>query len=336
MDIDNTKTILFCELNTIFDFDALAWERGVFKTLSKFCSLKDYSLILYGTRSGVGTEDFPREQFEEEKGYLLSELQNQGIFFDECVFNFEDTPFDGKVFSPYFEGANKPRYNISTLGNDILNAENIPFSSWYEVCELFFAEELKHRKVELERNTKETQIRLHLNLDGNGNGHIHTGIGFFDHMLDQLVKHSRCDIDAEVKGDLYVDEHHSVEDLAITLGQAYLKALGDKRGINRYGFDILMMDDVIATVSLDFSGRPGFIYEVNLARESVGGFPTEMFKHFFKSFSDEAKCNLYIKCTDGNTHHQIEAIFKAFARSLKDAALRIPGNNELPSTKGVL
>ncbi|MCR5732395.1 MAG: imidazoleglycerol-phosphate dehydratase HisB [Sphaerochaetaceae bacterium] len=211
------------------------------------------------------------------------------------------------------------------------------FDSYSSLLEFFLPEEtIKHRCYSVERNTRETQIYLSLDLDGSGKGELKTGVGFFDHMLEQVIKHSRCDINGIIKGDLEVDEHHTVEDLGITLGQAFRYALGDKRGINRYGHDILMMDDVLATVAVDFSGRPYLIWKVNFKRQEVGGFPTEMFEHFFKSFSDAAQCNLSIEVTDGNTHHQAEAAFKAFARAIRMAVKRVPGSKELPSTKGVL
>ncbi|WP_320128216.1 bifunctional histidinol-phosphatase/imidazoleglycerol-phosphate dehydratase HisB [uncultured Sphaerochaeta sp.] len=193
-----------------------------------------------------------------------------------------------------------------------------------------------NRTATVVRETKETQIELSVNLDGNGNGHIATGIGFFDHMLEQVVRHSGLDIHLHAHGDLIVDEHHTVEDVALALGQAVGEALGDKRGISRYGFELLPMDDVLAQVALDFSGRPYFIWDVSFRREYVGTFPTEMFEHFFKSFCDASKCNLNMKVTEGNTHHQAEALFKAFSRALKKAVHRYPWSDSLPSTKGVL
>ena len=192
------------------------------------------------------------------------------------------------------------------------------------------------RTAAISRKTKETQIKVCLNLDGTGRCAVQTGIGFFDHMLSQIIKHSRFDINGSVRGDYEVDEHHSVEDLAIVLALAVKSALGQKRGIERYGYEILTMDDVVATVALDFSGRSELIYDVDFKREYIGSFPTEMIKHFFKSFSDAAGMNLYIKVSDGNSHHQAEAIFKAFARAVRMAVKRIPGLDEVVSTKGVL
>ncbi|AEC02628.1 imidazoleglycerol-phosphate dehydratase HisB [Parasphaerochaeta coccoides] len=192
------------------------------------------------------------------------------------------------------------------------------------------------RTAEVKRMTAETRITLSLNLDGRTGGHVHTGLPFFDHMLSQIVRHSGWDMDMDVQGDIDVDEHHTVEDTALVLGQACVEALGDKRGISRYGFEILTMDEVRADVALDFSGRPYFVWDATFAREYVGTFPTELVEHFFKSFSDAAKCNLHISVTRGNTHHQIEAIFKAFARALRKAVKRYPWDDRLPSTKGVL
>lgn len=194
---------------------------------------------------------------------------------------------------------------------------------------------LPHRIATIERATKETQMKVQVNLDGQGKADISTGLHFFDHMLEQIARHSRCDLTIQVTGDLEVDEHHTIEDTAISLGQAFYKALGDKRGISRYGF-LLPMDDSLAQVAMDFSGRPWLVWDVNFTREWVGDVPTEMFYHFFKSFSDEARCNISIKAEGDNTHHIAEAVFKAFAKSIQGAVKRDPAHMELPTTKGVL
>ena len=211
-------------------------------------------------------------------------------------------------------------------------------SSWLDIADyLIPSSSLKHREAEVIRNTKETEIKLSVDIDGTGDGHIVSGIGFFDHMLDQIVRHSRFDIDGVVKGDLQVDEHHSVEDTALALGEAVRKALGEKRGIERYGYEVLMMDDVVATCSIDFSGRPEFIWDVEFTMEYIGQFPSELVKHFFRSFSSSAECNLYLSATRaGNNHHTAEALFKAFARAMRKAVRRIPGESRVSSTKGVL
>jgi imidazoleglycerol-phosphate dehydratase/histidinol-phosphatase len=194
---------------------------------------------------------------------------------------------------------------------------------------------LPPRKVQHRRKTRETDILIELNLDGTGQSEIHTGLGFFDHMLDQLAKHGGFDLKIETRGDLHIDEHHSIEDTALALGEAFAQALGDKRGIERYGFT-LPMDDALAQVALDFGGRPWLVWEASFQRERIGEMPTEMFLHFFKSFSDAARCNLNIRAEGQNEHHKIEAIFKAFAKSLKMSVKRDPNNRELPTTKGVL
>ncbi|AEV29114.1 histidinol-phosphatase [Sphaerochaeta pleomorpha str. Grapes] len=195
---------------------------------------------------------------------------------------------------------------------------------------------LMSRTATVVRKTKETAIELSVNLDGTGRGQVSTGIAFFDHMLDQIVRHTGFDIHLHAHGDLIVDEHHTVEDVGLALGQAVREALADKRGISRYGFEILPMDEVLSQVALDFSGRPYFVWDVSFKREYVGTFPTEMVEHFFKSFCDESKCNLNMKVSEGNTHHQVEALFKAFARAMKKAVHRYPWSDSLPSTKGVL
>jgi imidazoleglycerol-phosphate dehydratase/histidinol-phosphatase len=189
------------------------------------------------------------------------------------------------------------------------------------------------RRTSVTRTTKETDIKIDLNLDGNGKSAVSTGLGFFDHMLDQLSRHGNLDLVVKVKGDLHIDEHHTIEDTALALGEAFLKALGDKRGIERYGF-CLPMDDCLAQVALDFGGRPWLVWEAEFKREKIGEMPTEMFYHFFKSFSDASKCNLNIKAEGTNEHHKIEAIFKAFAKAIKMAVKR--EGNQLPSTKGIL
>jgi imidazoleglycerol-phosphate dehydratase/histidinol-phosphatase len=202
--------------------------------------------------------------------------------------------------------------------------------SWEDIYKLLNA---PPRKAAVTRTTKETDINIEINLDGSGKSSIQTGLGFFDHMLDQLSKHGNIDLDIKVKGDLHIDEHHTIEDTALALGETFLKALGDKRGITRYGF-CLPMDDCLAQVALDFGGRPWLVWEAEFKREKIGEMPTEMFFHFFKSFSDTARCNLNIKAEGANEHHKIEAIFKALAKAIRMAVKK--DGNQLPSTKGVL
>ncbi|MDX2305848.1 MAG: bifunctional histidinol-phosphatase/imidazoleglycerol-phosphate dehydratase HisB [Microscillaceae bacterium] len=245
-------------------------------------------------------------------------------------------------------------YNLGAKGiliRDPSNDFNLPKPAIEEVIELITTDwseiyqflslgeqVLNHRErqAEVHRKTKETDIYVRLNLDGEGKAEIETGIGFFDHMLDQVAKHAQCDLWVTVKGDLHIDEHHSIEDTAICLGEAFSKALGQKRGINRYGFSLLPMDEALAQVALDFSGRPWLVWEANFKREKVGGMPTEMFFHFFKSFSDHAACNLNIKVEGVNEHHMIEAVFKSFAKAIKMAKHRDKNNPDIPSTKGIL
>lgn len=205
-------------------------------------------------------------------------------------------------------------------------------TSWEQIYQHL---KLPLRCVEHRRTTRETDVFVKLNLDGKGQSNIRTGLGFFDHMLDQLARHGSLDLHIETKGDLHIDEHHSIEDTALALGESFALALSDKRGIERYGFNV-PMDDALAQVALDFGGRPWLVWEVNFRRERIGEMPTEMFLHFFKSFSDAARCNLNIRADGENEHHKIEAIFKAFAKALKMSVKRDPDNRELPTTKGIL
>jgi len=219
------------------------------------------------------------------------------------------------------------------IWNDQITHATLTTESWKEIYEFL---RLSEREILVERKTNETDIKIQLNLDGTGKTNIETGLSFFDHMLDQIGKHSSCDLDIVVKGDLEVDEHHTIEDTAIALGEAFSKAIGDKKGINRYGF-LLPMDDALAQIAIDFGGRPWIVWDAEFKRERVGDMPTEMFFHFFKSFSDAAKCNLNIKVTGDNEHHKIEAIFKGLAKAIKMAVKKhIAEIDILPSTKGAL
>jgi imidazoleglycerol-phosphate dehydratase/histidinol-phosphatase len=231
--------------------------------------------------------------------------------------------------------------HIITSNRDLYEAFErttlLEFTDWKELeSRLLAGKSTSLRRATAKRGTKETSITLSLDIDGSGDADIVTGLPFFDHMLDQIARHARFDITLKCTGDLEVDEHHTVEDVALVLGKTIGEALGDKRGIGRYGFMLLPMDECLAEVALDFSGRPWFVWDVDFSRQTVGTFPTELFSHFFKSFSDEAKCNLHMKVNGGNAHHQAEALFKAFARALRMAVFRYPGNDDLPSTKGVL
>jgi Imidazoleglycerol-phosphate dehydratase len=314
------RDCLFIPVSTLVSFDGKmpVFKPDVFSSLSSIYRGTECELVL-----------LCGDLAESDADYVVETFRAQGIAFDAVA-----SVFDEKRYSapPYEKGKLYETGTVKQIENSIF----IPFASWKGVASYFALVAFDSRTAEIVRNTAETRISLSLNLDGSGKGKIESGNGFFDHMLAQIVRHARIDCEGKVSGDYEVDEHHSVEDLAIVLGEATGKALGDKRGINRYGADLLMMDDVVATVALDFSGRSEFLFKADFRRPEVGGFPTEMFSHFFKSFSNEAKCNLYMEVTDGNTHHMAEALFKAFARAYKVAVRRIPGSSELPSTKGVL
>jgi imidazoleglycerol-phosphate dehydratase/histidinol-phosphatase len=329
--------------------------------ISSLKKLQDfgYELVMVTNQDGRGTSSFPEENFQKPHQKMLDILNSEGITFAEI---FVDDSFpeanspnrkpNTGLLTNYLISNLIDLHNSYTIGDretdiqlavnlgckaifysDQLN-ENAVLSSknWGEISS--FLTRKKDRLVELERNTKETKIKLSLNLDGNGEHTIDTGLKFYDHMLDQLAKHSGVDLVLKVNGDLEIDEHHTIEDSAIALGKAFKQALGDKRGIERYGF-LLPMDEALVQCAIDFSDRAYFIYEGKFDREYVGDFPTEMFEHWMKSFSEHAGMNLNLKIIDGNnTHHMIEASFKALAKSIKQA-IQITGT-ELPSTKGVL
>jgi imidazoleglycerol-phosphate dehydratase/histidinol-phosphatase len=321
-------------------------------------------------QDGLGTSVYPQENFDNVQNKMLEILEGEGVVFDK-IFIDKSFPEDGlptrkpgtAMLTEYMDGsydlANS--YVIGDRLTDVQLAKNLGanaifiasdvesgeaqvksagftdmnvkvVTSWNEIAEYLFAGE---RVATVQRTTKETDIFVSLNLDGTGRCEISTGLGFFDHMLDQIGKHSGCDLTIKVKGDLNVDEHHTIEDTAIALGEALLKALGDKRGIERYGY-CLPMDDCLCSVALDFGGRPWLVWEAQFSREYVGDMPTEMFLHFFKSLSDSAKMNLNVKAEGDNEHHKIEGIFKALARSIKMAIKRDIYKFELPSTKGSL
>jgi len=352
------------------DYGKIVYIPHVFEALRTIRRETDFELVLVSNQDGVGTPSYPRDSFRLMHQRIIETLRGEDIAFDEEFIDFS-LPSDncpgrkpGIAMIEGYTGENYDLGNSFMIGDRLTDMElarrkgvkgiwlsdsdeDVPENlngvialktmSWLDAASfLTVGKSFTHRTSHIERNTKETQISLSVDLDGTGDGSLKTGIGFFDHMLEQVVKHSRCSIVGVVHGDLEVDEHHTVEDLALALGKAFLLALGDKRGINRYGSDMMMMDEVVAKCAIDFSGRPECIFIVPFKREEVGGFPTELFRHFFKSFSDEAKCNLYIEVTDGNAHHQAEAAFKSFARALRMAVKRIPGSDELMSTKGVL
>ena len=318
-----------------------------------------YELVMVSNQDGRGSASFPEEDFIKPHQKMMNILENEGIAFAE-IFIDPSVPSDNSpnrkpntgMMTHYLIGNSIDLWNSYTIGDRETDtqlamnlgckairfaSENDPKaalsnSNWLKIVDFLTAK--KDRLVNLERNTKETRIKLTLNLDGSGKHQMDTGLKFYDHMLDQLAKHSGVDLALTVKGDLEIDEHHTIEDSAIALGKAFKQALGNKRGIERYGF-LLPMDEALVQCAIDFSDRAYFIFEGKFDREYVGDFPTEMFEHWMKSFSEHAGMNLNLKLIDGsNTHHQIEASFKALAKCIKQA-IKITGT-ELPSTKGVL
>ena len=329
----------------------------VFTYLSRIVSELDYEIVMVTNQDGLGTDSFPEETFWPAQNKVIQAFENEGI-------NFADIHID-RTFPEQNAPTRKPgtamltRYlkgdydlkNSFVLGDRLSDVElaknlgskaiflgeggseaELNSKSWKEIYEYLIK---LNRTSSIVRNTKETKIQIELDLDGNGKNNISTGLPFFDHMLDQIGKHANIDLNIHVNGDLEVDEHHTVEDTAIALGEVFRQALGKKTGITRYGFS-LPMDDCLAQVAIDLGGRNGIEWNVDFTREKIGELPTEMFYHFFKSFSDEAKCNLNISCKGDNEHHKIEAVFKAFAKSIKMAVNRDFNNMVLPSTKGVL
>ncbi|AUD01859.1 bifunctional histidinol-phosphatase/imidazoleglycerol-phosphate dehydratase HisB [Spirosoma pollinicola] len=344
--------------------------------MRKIAEETDYELVMVTNQDGLGTDSFPEDTFWPAHMKMMDTFAGENVNFSSVHID-RHFPRDNSstrkpgigMLTQYFESpydlANSyvigdrltdvqlainlgakailflPPNGLSTvqsadvdgLTEAMQNAIVLKTSDWDEIYEFL---RLPARTATVERTTKETQIQVDLNLDGRGRADIHTGLGFFDHMLDQVAKHSGADLTIRVNGDLHIDEHHTIEDTALALGEAYRRALGDKRGISRYGF-LLPMDEALAQVGIDFSGRPWLVWNAEFRREKIGDMPTEMFYHFFKSFSDTALCNLNIKVEGDNEHHKIEAIFKAFAKSIKMAVRRdINELDNMPSTKGVL
>lgn len=365
--IDRDGTLILEPADEQIDsLEKLDYYPGVFSGLSKIASQGNFELVMVTNQDGLGTASFPEETFWPAHRKMMTALENEGIRFDR-VFIDKSFARDQKptrkpgtaMLTEYFS----PEYNLAqsyVIGDrltDVELAKNLGAlgilindgslreklttqglethcalitTSWEEIYR-FLARPA--RKAKVQRTTKETDILVELNLDGTGKADMQTGLGFFDHMLDQLARHGQLDLTVRVKGDLHIDEHHTIEDTALALGEAFLKALGDKRGIERYGF-ALPMDDCLAQVAIDFGGRPWLVWEADFKREKIGEMPTEMFHHFFKSFSDTSRSNINIKAEGANEHHKIEAIFKALAKSIKAAVHR--EGNQLPTTKGVL
>lgn len=335
----------------IDSFDKLKFVDGVFKNLGFICSKLDFRLVMVSNQDGLGTDSFPEETFWPVHNFVMKTLEGEGIVFDEVHidrhFPEDNSPCRKPGTGMLTEYIDNPDYNIEgsyVIGDretDRKLAENLGCRAlilgddgidWNKIAEILFAGE---RMATIKRTTKETDIEVCLNVDGSGLCDISTGIGFFDHMLEQIGRHGMMDLTVHAKGDLNVDEHHTIEDTAIVLGECFKKALGDKRGIERYGY-CLPMDDSLCQVAVDFGGRPWLVWDADFKREKIGDMPTEMFLHFFKSFSDSAKMNLNIKAEGINEHHKIEGIFKAFARALRMAVKRDIYHFELPTTKGAL
>ena len=335
----------------IDSFEKLKFTQGMFKNLAFIKSKLDFEFVMVSNQDGLGTSSFPENTFWPVHNLILQSLEGEGITFDEILIDrhFPEDNADTRkpntglvrkyIDNPEYDIAES--YVIGDRDTDRQFAENIGCKSlilgrdgmtWDKIAELLFAGE---RQAEVKRTTKETDIFVAVNLDGHGKCDISTGLGFFDHMLEQIGKHGMIDLTIKTKGDLEVDEHHTIEDTALALGECLKKALGDKRGIERYGYS-LPMDDCLCNVALDFGGRPWLVWDAEFKREKIGEMPTEMFLHFFKSLSDSAMMNLNIKAEGQNEHHKIEGIFKALARSIKMAVRRDVYHYELPSTKGAL
>ncbi|MFC4220293.1 bifunctional histidinol-phosphatase/imidazoleglycerol-phosphate dehydratase HisB [Flagellimonas marina] len=371
--IDRDGTIIKETVDEQIDaFEKMIFYPKAFTYLGKIAKELDYELVMITNQDGLGTDIFPEETFWPVHNFILKSFENEGVVFEE-VFIDRTFPKDNAntrkpgtglltaYFSEEYDLANS--FVIGDRLTDVELAKNLgakgifindethlgtgeitvkreeldayialESNDWEKIYEFL---KLENRIAEISRKTNETDIQIKLNLDGTGKSDIQTGLAFFDHMLDQLARHGQMDLTIKVDGDLEVDEHHTIEDTAIALGEVFSKALGNKLGIERYGF-CLPMDDCLAQVALDFGGRNWLVWDADFNREKVGDMPTEMFHHFFKSFTDGAKANLNIKAEGTNEHHKIEAIFKAFAKSIKMAVKRDAEKMVLPSTKGML
>lgn len=356
--IDRDGTIIFEPPDEQIDsFDKLSFLPGAITGLSKISRELDYELVMVTNQDGLGTESYPEETFWPVQNMIIDILKGEGVKFAE-IFIDRTVPSQNAptrkpgtamltkylaqgvdLASSYVIGDRLTDVQLAInlgcksifIGEKSAPAADFTAKSWDEIYR--FLKE-KPRLAVSHRKTNETDIAVTVNLDGSGKSNVDTGIGFLDHMLDQVARHGNIDLLISVRGDLHIDEHHSVEDLGIVLGETVLKALVGKKGIERYGF-VLPMDDSLATVAIDFGGRPWLVWDVDLKREMIGEMPSELFFHFFKSFTDSARCNLNIKAEGDNEHHKLEAVFKAFAKALKMAVSKT-GNYNLPSTKGIL
>jgi len=367
--IDRDGTLIIePEDKQIDSLEKLEFMPGVFRGLSAIAAQSDFELVIVSNQDGLGTSSFPEDTFWPAQNKMLQALANEGIQFADIHIDPsfpEDNaptrkPRTGMLQKYFFADYDLPNsYVIGDRLTDLelaknLGAKGIVFGpsnrraeiedaglspslamltqSWSDISDFLLSD---NRRAFVERKTKETCISVELKLDGSGRSSISTGLGFFNHMLEQIAGHSGCDLTITAVGDLKVDEHHTIEDTAITLGQAFLKALGNKVGLERYGF-CLPMDDCLAQVAIDFGGRPWLVWDAEFKREHIGEMPSEMFMHFFKSFSDAALCNLNIRAEGSNEHHKIESIFKCFAHALKMAIRKDKHSTSLPSTKGVI
>jgi imidazoleglycerol-phosphate dehydratase/histidinol-phosphatase len=339
-------------------YEKLEFLYGAIRNLYKIQQELDYKFVMVTNQDGLGTDSFPANTFWPVHNKMLAILKSEGVHFEEILIDEslpEENSPNRKPGTGMLEHYIKGRYDLENsfvigdrltdvqlahnLGSKSIyiadeKAEEATFTtnSWNEIYD--YLTNLTRTTTVVSRKTKETDIHIEINLNGTGKGEISTGIRFFDHMLDQLAKHGGIDLICKVDGDLDIDEHHTIEDTAIALGEAFHKALGNKKGIMRYGF-LLPMDECLAQVAIDFGGRNWIVWDCEFKREKVGEMPTEMFYHFFKSFSDSAKCNLNIKVEGDNEHHKIEAIFKAWAKAIKMAIAKT-GDESIPSTKGML
>lgn len=354
-------------------FEKLVFYPDMFVWIKRIANELDYELVMVTNQDGLGTATYPEEIFWPIQNFILKTLENEGVIFSNIhidkTYASENAPTRKPDTGMLMQYLNNPEYDIEgsfvigdrvtdvqlaknlgcnaiwinndvSLGaaeitNDISSLQSsiaLETNNWKSIYDFL---KLGQRVIKHKRNTNETKIHVVLNLDGNGKALINTGLNFFNHMLEQLSRHSGIDITLNAEGDLHIDEHHTIEDTAIALGEAFAMALGNKKGIERYGFT-LPMDDCLAQVAIDFGGRNWLVWHSEFKREKIGDMPTEMFYHFFKSFSDAAKCNLYIKAEGENEHHKIESIFKALAKAIKAAIRRDPDNQQLPSTKGIL
>ena len=357
--IDRDGTLVI-EPPTDYQLDSLEkleFYPGVFQWLSKICRELEFELVMVTNQDGLGTNSFPEDTFWPAQNKIIQAFKNEGVEFTEILID-RSFPVDNAptrkprtgLLNKYIYGD----YNLAesyVIGDRITDVElgtnlksqsifigetpceqaALTTVSWEEIYTFLSS---KPRKAKSSRITNETQIEIEINLDGSGKSTIDTGLGFFDHMLEQIAKHGNIDLEIKVNGDLEIDEHHTIEDVAITLGEVFIQALGSKKAIERYGF-LLPMDECLAQVAIDFGGRPWLVWEADFKREKVGDMPTEMFMHFFKSFSDSAKCNLNISVEGDNEHHKIESIFKAFAKAIRMAVSKTT-NYAIPSTKGTI